>query len=56
MKTPIAILLAALAFAAGYFVGQRQGIDQALGDRLGAIETKLADLQKAQPAARPSEP
>lgn len=56
MKTPVAILLAALGFAAGYFAGQRNGLDQALGDRLGAIETKLADLQKAQPAARPGEP
>ena len=56
MKTPIAILLAALAFAAGYFVGERRVLDQELGGRLTAIETKLADLGKAQPPARPGEP
>jgi protein-disulfide isomerase len=58
MKTPIALVLAVLAFAAGFFVGQRQTLDAALGERLSAIETKLADLEKARPAAaaRPNEP
>jgi len=56
MKTPIAILVAALAFGAGYLVGERRTFDQDLGGRLAAIETKLGDLAKAQPAARPSEP
>jgi len=56
MKTPIALVLAALAFAAGYFWGQQQTLDAALGERLTGIETKLADLEKAKPAARPNEP
>lgn len=56
MKTPIALVLAVLAFAAGYFWGQQQTLDAALGERLTGIETKLADLEAAKPAARPSEP
>ncbi len=63
MKTPIVLVLAALAFAAGYFVGERQGerSGAGLGARLGAIETQLTELAKARPAAparaeRPSLP
>jgi len=63
MKTPIALVLALLAFGAGYFLGERQGhsAGAALAERLGAIETKLADLEKARAAAparaeRPSLP
>ena len=53
MKTPIALVLAMLAFGAGYFFGERQGqaAGAALAERLTAIETKLADLEKARPAA-----
>jgi protein-disulfide isomerase len=53
MKTPIVLILAALAFAAGYFLGERQGerAGAAVAERLGAIETKLAELEKARGAA-----
>jgi protein-disulfide isomerase len=53
MKTPIALVLAMLAFAAGYFLGERQGhtAGAAVAERLTAIETKLADLEKARAAA-----
>jgi protein-disulfide isomerase len=51
MKTPIALVLAALAFAAGFFLGERQGGRAILAERLGAIETRLAEIEKARPAA-----
>jgi protein-disulfide isomerase len=53
MKTPIALVLALLAFGAGYFLGERQGhaAGAAVAERLTAIETKLADLEKARAAA-----
>ena len=56
MKTPIALVLALLAFGAGYFFGERQGhaAGAAVAERLTAIETKLADLEKARPAAAPA--
>jgi protein-disulfide isomerase len=53
MRTPIALVLALLAFGAGYFFGERQG-EKAGGDvaaRLEAIENKLGELEKRAPAA-----
>jgi protein-disulfide isomerase len=55
MKIPIALVLALLAFGAGYLLGERQG--QASGavvaEKLTAIETRLAELEK-RPAAAPA--
>jgi protein-disulfide isomerase len=60
MKTPLAaalLALVALAFAAGYWAGHRQGTTlAAVHERFDAIDTKLAELEKARPAARPAEP
>jgi protein-disulfide isomerase len=56
MKTPIALFLAALAFGAGYLAGDRQGLARgaAVAERLDAIDAKLAELEKAKPAAAPA--
>lgn len=55
MKTFVALVLAVLAFGAGYYLGERQGREAgaAVGERLAAIETQLAELAK-RPAAAPA--
>jgi protein-disulfide isomerase len=52
MKTPIALFLALLAFGAGYLLGERQGRGSGavVAEKLTAIETRLAELEK-RPAA-----
>lgn len=53
MKTPIALVLALLAFGGGYLLGERQGQATALAEKLTAIETRLTELEK-RPTAAPA--
>src|SRR5262249_10312453 len=53
MKPAVALLIAALAFGAGFFLGEMRGgiAGRAIDERLDTIDTRLAAIETARPAA-----